>query len=173
MNSPKIILIGPPGAGKSTVGKALAKKMNCTFADTDRLIEAEVGKKISEIFVESGEEIFRDHEARTVKNSLSNFDGVLALGGGAPINPESQKLLDETKSTIVFLDVSLSQAANRVGFNRERPLLLVNPRQQWQELMNTRRPIYEKLADVKISTDSVKPQEVAEQIVKWLSSKGE
>ena len=66
-----------------------------------------------------------------------------------------------------------SQAANRVGFNRERPLLLVNPRQQWQELMNIRRPIYEKLADVKISTDSVKPQEVAEQIVKWLSSKGE
>ena len=173
MNSPKIILIGPPGAGKSTVGKALAKKMNCTFADTDRLIEAEVGKKISEIFVESGEEIFRDHEAKTVKNLLTNFDGVLALGGGAPINPESQKLLAETNSTIVFLDVSLSQAANRVGFNRERPLLLVNPRQQWQEFMNIRRPIYEKLADVKISTDSVKPQEVAEQIVKWLSNKGE
>lgn len=168
MKSPRVILIGPPGAGKTTVGKALAKKLLCNFADTDRLIEGKAGRKISEIFVESGEQVFRNLESEVLKESLNDFDGVLALGGGAPISTENQALIDSSNSTVVFLEVSISQAANRVGFNRERPLLLVNPRQQWQELMNARRPIYEKLADFKISTDSVKPQEVAEQIKKFL-----
>lgn len=170
MKSPRVILIGPPGAGKTTVGKALAKKLSCNFADTDRLVEAKAGRKISEIFVETGEQSFREIETSVLRESLQSFDGVLALGGGAPINPENQALISKSDSFIVFLEVSISQAANRVGFNRERPLLLVNPRQQWQELMNARRPIYEKLARVKISTDSVKPQEVADQIQKALLS---
>ena len=95
-------MIGPPGAGKTTVGKALAKKLLCNFADTDRLIEGKAGRKISEIFVESGEQLFRNLESEVLKESLNDFDGVLALGGGAPISSENQALIDSTNSSVVF-----------------------------------------------------------------------
>ena len=160
----KIVLIGPPGAGKSSIGKALAKELNLNFMDSDSEIEKISHKKISEIFIEDGEPAFRLLEVDVVRKVLADFDGVISLGGGAPINKEIQEVLEEANYPVVFIDVSIAQAATRIGFNKDRPLLLVNPRQQWISLMNDRRPIYEKLASQTISSDNQKPHEVAKQI---------
>ena len=160
----KIVLIGPPGAGKSSIGKALAKELNLNFIDSDSEIEKISHKKISEIFIEDGEPAFRLLEVDVVRKILADFEGVISLGGGAPINKEIQEVLQDANYPVVFIDVSIAQAATRIGFNKDRPLLLVNPRQQWISLMNDRRPIYEKLASQTISSDNQKPHEVAKQI---------
>lgn len=161
---PQIILIGPPGAGKSSVGKALGKQLSTNFADTDALIEKHSGLRVSEIFLDKGEPFFRELEREIVLRELVDFDGVLALGGGAVMNADVEQALRESTDPICFLDVSLSSAAPRIGFNRDRPLLVGNPRAKWQELMNIRRPIYESLATLTVSTDSRTPSQIAQEI---------
>jgi shikimate kinase len=161
---PRLVLIGPPGCGKSTVGAAVANKLSIEFIDTDAQIESSYGHKISDIFVDKGEEFFRDLEFETLTRTLMISDCVLALGGGAPIAPRAQDLLKSSAAPIFFLDVSLAVAAPRVGFNRDRPLLLTNPRAQWQSLAETRRPIYESLASHVIKVDAMSVQEVVDEI---------
>lgn len=165
---PRLILIGPPGCGKSTVGAALAKKLSIEFIDTDTQIEASYGHTISDIFVDKGEEFFRDLEFAVLAQSLEINNCVLSLGGGAPIAPRAQELLKSCAAPIFFLDVSLAVAAPRVGFNRDRPLLLSNPRAQWQSLAETRRPIYESLATFVIKVDSMSVEEVVNEIAEKL-----
>lgn len=167
----KIVLIGPPGAGKTSIGKALSKELELAFIDSDAEIERISGKTISEIFVDQGEAVFRKTEVETVTRILAEFEGVVALGGGAPINPEIQKVLLNSEYPVIFIDVSISQAANRIGFNKDRPLLMINPRQQWLHLMSERRPIYEKLASITVSSDNSKPAEVAKTITDKIVSK--
>jgi shikimate kinase len=167
----KIVLIGPPGAGKTSIGKALSKELGLAFIDSDAEIERISGKTISEIFVDQGEAVFRKTEVETVTRILAEFEGVVALGGGAPINPEIQKVLLNSEYPVIFIDVSISQAANRIGFNKDRPLLMINPRQQWLHLMSERRPIYEKLATITVSSDNSKPAEVAKTITDKIVSK--
>ena len=167
---PIIILIGPPGSGKSTVGKNLGKHMHLTFADTDTLIEALEGRKITDIFIDEGESYFRKKEEEVVLQALESATDILALGGGSVLSPKVEEALEKDQATIFYLQVSLSQAAPRVGFNRDRPLLLGNPRRKWQELMEKRAPIYERIADQIISTDSKKPQEVAAEIMDILKA---
>jgi shikimate kinase len=167
----KVVLIGPPGAGKSTIGKALAKEIATEFIDSDSEIERITGKKISDIFVEEGEAVFRKTEVEVVTALLDGFEGVIALGGGAPINTQIQEALTGVDFPVIFIDVSISQAANRIGFNKDRPLLLINPRQQWMNLMSERRPIYEKLASQTVNSDSQKPHEVAKLINEKLKAK--
>ena len=167
----KVVLIGPPGAGKSTIGKALAKEIATEFIDSDSEIERITGKKISDIFVEEGEAVFRKTEVEVVTALLDGFEGVIALGGGAPINTQIQEALTGVEYPVIFVDVSISQAANRIGFNKDRPLLLINPRQQWINLMSERRPIYEKLASQTVNSDSQKPHEVAKLISEKLKAK--
>uniref|UniRef100_UPI004048F29B shikimate kinase n=1 Tax=Candidatus Nanopelagicus sp. TaxID=2518620 RepID=UPI004048F29B len=167
----KVVLIGPPGAGKSTIGKALAKEIATEFIDSDSEIERITGKKISDIFVEEGEAVFRKTEVEIVTALLDGFEGVIALGGGAPINTQIQEALTGVEYPVIFIDVSISQAANRIGFNKDRPLLLINPRQQWMNLMSERRPIYEKLASQTVKSDSQKPHEVAKLISEKLKAK--
>ena len=162
---PRLILIGPPGCGKSTVGAALAQKLTIDFIDTDVAIESSYGHKISDIFVDKGEEFFRNLEFDTLGQSLMVQDCVLSLGGGAPIAQRAQDILKTAKTPIFFLDVSLAVAAPRVGFNRDRPLLLGNPRAQWQSLAETRRPIYESLASFIIKVDAMSVEEVVDAIV--------
>jgi shikimate kinase len=165
---PRLILIGPPGCGKSTVGAALAQKLTIDFFDTDSAIEASYGHKISDIFVDKGEEFFRDLEFKVLGQSLMEQDCVLSLGGGAPIAQRAQEILKTAQAPIFFLDVSLAVAAPRVGFNRDRPLLLGNPRAQWQSLAETRRPIYESLASFVIKVDAMSVEEVVDAIVSKL-----
>ena len=160
-----VILLGAPGAGKSTVGALLAKNLKIAFVDTDKVIEEISGKSVSQIFIDDGEERFRALELEILENQLSATDTVLALGGGAPISPTAQALLKNSKSIKIFLDVSLSVAAPRVGFNRDRPLLLGNPRAQWQSLLDKRRPIYEDVADHCIKVDALKANAIVSQIV--------
>ncbi len=165
---PPIILIGPPGAGKTSVGKALAKKLSLNFLDSDKVVEEKSGKSIPEIFITDGEPAFREMEKAVVIDLIENQDGVIALGGGSVMDLEvSKRLLP--MANVVFLDVSISNAAPRVGFNRDRPLLLGNPRQQWIALMEKRRSTYEALAKARVSTDNKKPVEVVEEIVKELA----
>ena len=166
---PHAILIGPPGAGKSSVGKALGQRLSTSFADTDALIEKQSGLRVSEIFLDKGEPFFRELEREVVLRELASFDGVLALGGGAVMNSEVEHALRQSSDPICFLDVSLSSAAPRIGFNRDRPLLVGNPRAKWQELMNIRRPIYEALATLTVSTDSGTPSHIAQEIAEILS----
>ena len=171
--SEKVILIGPPGAGKSSVGKALGQRLSTNFADTDALVEKQSGLKVSEIFLDKGEPFFRELEREVVLREIASFDGVLALGGGAVMNADVEHALRQSQDPIFFLDVSLSNAAPRIGFNRDRPLLVGNPRAKWQELMNIRRPIYESLANHTVSTDSGTPSHIAQQIADILSKSRE
>ena len=164
------ILIGPPGAGKSSVARSLAKLTDKPVLDTDLLIEKRCAKSISDIFLEDGEEFFRKEELIVVLEALREAGSILALGGGSILNEQARTALTASGRPIVFLDVSISNAAPRVGFNRDRPLLTMNPRQQWIALMENRRPIYESLATITVNTDNRKPAEVAEEIVEKLES---
>ena len=163
--SKSIVLIGPPGAGKSTIGKQLARSLNSSFTDTDDLIESQTGSTISQIFIDQGEPWFRKLEEEVVLKAITDIDGVLSLGGGAPLSQSAQEKIRTISSPVIFLDVSLATAAPRVGFNRDRPLLLSNPRAAWQELMDKRRPIYESLATQIVSVDGLSPKEVVAKIV--------
>ena len=161
---PNFILIGPPGAGKSSIGRQLAKALNVPFKDTDSLVEERAGKKISDIFLEDGEAAFRKIEREVVLEETSSGEGVLALGGGSVLDGEVALKLATMKPIVIYLEVSISNAAPRVGFNKDRPLLAVNPRQQWLNLMEKRKPIYERLCGIKVSTDNKKPNEVVSEI---------
>jgi shikimate kinase len=156
----RIVLIGAPGSGKSTVGVALAAHLQWPFVDTDSLIEMKESKMITDLFVDNGEAYFRKVEFETLEEVLQESSAVISLGGGAPISLPAQEVLMSSQSTIVFLDVSLATAAPRVGFNRDRPLLLGNPRAQWQALSDQRRPIYEKLATQSIKVDDMTVDEI-------------
>mgnify|MGYP003343075335 FL=1 len=163
--SPRLVLIGPMGAGKTTVGQEIAKRLDCSFADTDALIEEDQGKSVSEIFVEDGEPHFRLVEETIVIDALLSENGVLSLGGGSVMNEEVQKALKNSKAKKVFLDISLAAVSPRVGFDNARPLLMVNPRQKWAELMNLRRPTYDSLADLTIDVSDKTVSEIASEII--------
>lgn len=158
--APRVILIGPMGSGKTTIGSLLAEKLGLNFRDTDHLIEEQEGKTVSQIFLDQGEDAFRVIEKRVLREELLTDGTVLSLGGGAPISIDAQSALRAIASHIIFLDISLSTVAPRIGFNRDRPLLLNNPRGQWQTLMEARRPIYEAIADATINVDDKSEEEI-------------
>jgi shikimate kinase len=160
--TPLVVLMGPPGAGKSTVGQLLAKRRGVEFRDTDADVEQTAGESISDIFVARGEPAFRELEREAVRRAVGEHDGVLALGGGAVLDPDTRRLLGDQR--VVFLDVGLSDAASRVGFNRDRPLLLGNPRAQLRTMLEQRRPLYLEVATVTVSTDGKTPDEVADAV---------
>ena len=158
------VLIGPPGSGKSSIGRALAKLLGQDFVDTDALIEEQEGKSISEIFQQSGEEKFREIESAVVAHQLAHAEGVIALGGGAVLSPATQAALKNSTADVIFLNVSANNAVPRVSANSSRPLLSENPSDQWSALLKKRLPIYTDLADITIDTDNKKAQEVASEI---------
>lgn len=160
---PRVVLVGPPGSGKTTVGELLAERLQTAFDDTDRQVEAEAGTTISDIFIEQGEERFRALERASVATALRESNGVLALGGGAILDEHTRKLLSD--HVVVYLDVELADATRRVGMNRDRPLLLGNPRAQLHGLLQARRPLYEEVATHTVSTSGKEPGDVVSEIV--------
>jgi shikimate kinase len=159
---PVIILIGPPGAGKTTVGTELAAILGVSFADTDASIEATAGKPVSDIFIEDGEAAFRDLERAAVAAAVEGRDGVVGLGGGAVMDSGTQALL--SGRPVVYLQTSFPELAKRVGMDRPRPLLLGNPRAQLKALLDQRLPVYDRLAWMTVDTDGREPREIAAQI---------
>ena len=158
----RVVLVGPPGSGKSTVGAELAGLLGLPLHDTDAAIEAASGRSISDIFIEDGEPAFRALERAEVARAVAEDDGVLALGGGAPVDPPTEELL--VGQTVVFLDVGIADASKRVGFDQSRPLLAVNPRASWVRLMNERRPVYERVATFRVDTAGRTPQDIAAEV---------
>lgn len=161
---PVAVLIGPPGAGKSTVGQVLADRLGVPFHDTDRAIERAQGRGVSDIFVDDGEVFFRALERTEVVRALREESGVLALGGGAVMQEEVARAVRESGHPVVFLDVTIADASRRIGFDASRPLLLVNPRASWTRMMNARRPTYEELSTARVSTGGKDPHEVADEV---------
>ena len=159
---PRVVLVGPPGSGKSTVGQALSGLLGVALHDTDQAIERAQARSIADIFVEDGESAFRDLERAEVARALAEEPGVVALGGGAPVDPTTEVLLNG--HVVVFLDVGIADAAKRVGFDRSRPLLAINPRSAWVRLMKDRRPIYERVSDHRVDTAGRTPDEVAAEV---------
>lgn len=166
---PAVVLVGPMGSGKSTVGRLLAERLGTGWRDTDEDIEAAAGKPISEIFLDEGEPHFRELEREAVRRALAEHTGVLALGGGAVTSPETRERL--AGRPVVFLEMGVHEAVRRVGLDAPRPLLLINPRQQWKALMAERRPLYAEVARVVVRTDERTPADVADEILDALELK--
>lgn len=162
-SGPLVVLIGSPGAGKSSVGRRVAKQLGVDFLDSDAEIEREAGMTVSDIFVTEGEAAFRDREAATVRRCLSEHGGVLSLGGGAVLRDETRQALEGHR--VVWLRVSLSDAASRVGMNTARPLLLGNVRGTLGAMLEQRNPIYESVASDVVDTSGRSLRQVVESLV--------
>ncbi|MEW5541188.1 3-dehydroquinate synthase [Streptomyces cyaneofuscatus] len=163
MSGPLVVLVGPMGVGKSTVGELLAARLGTTYRDTDADVVAEAGKPIAEIFYDEGEDHFRALERRAVAAALTGHAGVLSLGGGAVLDEATRELLADRP--VVYLSMDVDEAVRRVGLGAARPLLAVNPRRQWRELMDARRHLYEEVARTVVATDENTPEEVAQAII--------
>ncbi|WP_073737545.1 3-dehydroquinate synthase [Streptomyces sp. CB02488] len=166
MSAPLIVLVGPMGVGKSTVGELLAERLGTTYRDTDADVVAAAGKPIAEIFYDEGEERFRELERRSVRDAVAEHTGVLSLGGGAVLDEATRALL--AGHAVVYLSMDVDEAVKRVGLNTARPLLAVNPRRQWRELMEARRHLYTDVARAVVATDERTPHEVAQAVLEAL-----
>jgi shikimate kinase len=164
--SPVVVLVGPPGSGKSTIAAVLSKRLQVRHRDTDTDIEATAGKPISDIFVDEGEPHFRQLERAAISAALRDAGVVLSLGGGAILDPDTRA--DLAGHTVVFLDVSLGEASKRVGLSVARPLLLGNVRTQLRNLMEARRPLYTEVAKLTVVTDGKTPDQIADEIQEHL-----
>ena len=161
-----IVLVGVPGAGKTTVGKLLAKNLGINFFDSDQVIESRAGKSVSDIFTQDGEPAFRKLEHDVIVELLDSNNVVLALGGGSLGNDETRAKVKD--ATTVWLVAGLAQAVDRVGMNRNRPLLLGNVRGQLADLMAAREPFYKEVAAIAVDTSKLIPSEVVTEIVSEL-----
>ncbi len=164
---PVVVLVGAPGAGKSTVGRALADALGVDFRDTDHDISRAAGKAVSAIFFDEGEEHFRRLEGAAVAAALADHDGVLALGGGAVLDPATRALLSGHR--VVWLKVDVPAAAKRVGLARDRPLLAINPRAHLRELLAARAPLYADVATDVVETSQARVETIVDQLRRSLS----
>ncbi|MBF6463864.1 shikimate kinase [Nocardia beijingensis] len=162
--APRVVLVGPPGAGKSTIGRKLARELGVELYDTDAGIERETGRTIPEIFAEDGEPEFRRIEERVVRRAVLAERGVVSLGGGAVLSANTRALLHGR--TVVYLEISVAEGLRRTGASSQRPLLNgADPGAKYRELMRTRRPLYREVATVRVRTDGRSPGRVVRMIM--------
>lgn len=167
--SPYAVLVGPPGAGKSTIGRRLAQALHMDLIDTDVAIERDTGRAIADIFAHDGEAAFRSIEERVVAEALATHDGVVSLGGGAVLSAATRALL--SRHTVVYLEISVAEGLRRTGANTTRPLLAgPDPRAQYEKLMRERRSLYRSVATVRVRTDSRSPARVVGRLVTELAA---
>jgi shikimate kinase len=164
--APVAVVVGAPGAGKTTIGGLVAERLGVPFSDTDAIIEARAGKPIPEIFFDDGEDAFRLLERETIASALADFPGILALGGGAILHEGTRELL--SRHTVVYLSVELSDAVKRVGLGAGRPLLAMNPRATLKYLLDQRRPLYSAVATHTVATDGRDPVDIADEVAALL-----
>jgi shikimate kinase len=164
---PLAVLVGPPGAGKTTIGTALAQALGRPFRDTDADIEQVAGKPIPEIFFDEGEEYFRTLEKNAVAAALAEHGGILALGGGAVLAPQTREAL--RGHTVIYLSVELADAVSRTGMATSRPLLAINPRATLKAMLDARRPLYEEVATIVVKTDGRGPEEITAELLDALA----
>jgi len=168
VSRPIAVLIGPPGAGKTTVGRLLAQQLGVDFRDTDADIEVVARKPIGDIFIQDGEPAFRVLERAAVTAALREHAGVLGLGAGAVLDPGTRTLL--AGHTVVYLETGFAVALQRTGMDRPRPLLLGNPRARLRQLLEERLPIYEELAVITVRTDDYAPEEIVDEVAAGLAA---
>jgi shikimate kinase len=162
--SPRAVLVGLPGTGKSTTGRRLAKILAVPFVDTDELVEAAEGRSVAQIFADSGEAAFRAAEAVAVQGALTDFGGILSLGGGALKTDATRRAIAESGVEVVLLRAALGTLIERVADGRTRPLLVGDPAARLAELAAEREPVYAGLATLTVETDARTPGQVAAQI---------
>ena len=161
--APLLVLVGPPGAGKTTVGRLVAERLGVPFRDTDADIVQATGSSISDTFVDHGEEHFRRLERQAVAEALAAHSGVLSLGGGAVLADDTRALLQG--HAVVLLDVDLGTASSRVGLNRDRPVLALNPRATLRLLLEQRMPLYREVARHVVETSGRPLPQVVDDVV--------
>ncbi len=168
MSHRNIILIGPMGSGKSTIGNIIARRLHRDFQDSDHFIEERTGVDIARIFDVEGEQGFRDRETNALNELLSENNQVIATGGGSVLRRENQQLLKQ-RGYIIFLDTSINQQMQRLRRDKKRPLLQTeNPRERLESLLAERRPIYLDLADLAVKTDRRMARRLAADIINQL-----
>ncbi|HEY7262712.1 MAG TPA: shikimate kinase [Trebonia sp.] len=166
-----VVLIGPPSAGKSSVGALLATELGVPFADTDELVATAASKPVQDIFVDDGEQVFRELERAAVARGLEATGadgGVLALGSGAVLDPDIRRML--AGQTVVYLEAGFTTVAKRIGMDRPRVVIPGNPRGQLRAMLEERRPVYAELAEITVPTDDMAPEEVAADLAKRFHS---
>ena len=169
-NQGNIFLIGPMGAGKTTVGRQVARKLKMDFYDSDREIEAHCGVNIPTIFEYEGEQGFRDRESRMIDELTKQSPIVLATGGGSILRSENRKVLSE-RGFVVFLNVSLKEQFNRISHDKNRPLLQTpNPKETLRKIMEERTPIYESMADLRVNSNGRNMRYVVDRVIKSIKN---
>lgn len=164
MSAPVYVVLGPPGAGKTTIGRMLAQRLGVPFRDVDEDIVETAGKPISDIFTGDGEPVFRALEEQAVADGLKTHEGVLALGGGAVLSAATRELL--VGHTVVFLNVGMAEGVRRTGLSSARPLLTgINPRATFKALLDARLPLYREVATIEVVTDHLEPEQVVDAVL--------
>ncbi|KAA0023506.1 shikimate kinase [Antrihabitans cavernicola] len=169
--TPRAVLVGPPGAGKSTIGRRLAHALEVDLFDTDVAIERETGRTIADIFAVDGEPAFRKIEERVVREAVLRERGIVSLGGGAILSRATRNLLRDR--TVVYLEISVAEGLRRTGSNNNRPLLAGDNGSKYRAMMRRRRPLYREVATIRVRTDGRSPGRVVKQILSKLNVPGD